>query len=76
MRPPTPPLKRDDGHLRKPESIASETSSTSRLRRLRNKPQAIDIMAEFSAIEAENMPEDDDEPIREDRERRIRFAEE
>lgn len=53
----------------------SSTSGTSRLRRLRGKPQVIDIMSEFSAIEAENMPPDEDEePIREDRERRIRFA--
>lgn len=68
-------------HLRKPESVHSETlsttSSTSHLRRLRGKPQVVDIMAEFSAIEAENMPvEEDEEPIRDDRSRRIRFAEE
>ncbi|CAK9783720.1 hypothetical protein CC85DRAFT_288322 [Cutaneotrichosporon oleaginosum] len=82
-RPPTPPLKKEEvltAHLRKPASVASETpsqtSTTSRLRRLRGKPQVIDIMAEFSAVEAENMPEDEEEPIREDRERRIRFAEE
>jgi hypothetical protein len=66
----------------RPGSIAStlnsEHSSTSRLRRLRAKPQVIDIMAEFSAVEAENMPPPEDEigaePIREDRERKIRFA--
>ncbi|BEJ13153.1 hypothetical protein CspHIS471_0303270 [Cutaneotrichosporon sp. HIS471] len=77
---PTVTQMRTDLHLRKPESVHSETpsqtSSTSHLRRLRGKPQVVDIMAEFSAIEAENMPpEEDEEPIREDRSRRIRFAE-
>ncbi|KAL1410141.1 hypothetical protein Q8F55_004144 [Vanrija albida] len=55
----------------------SQTSGTSRLRRLRGKPQVIDIMAEFSQFEADNTPvAEDEEPIRDDRERRIRFAEE
>lgn len=57
----------------------SGTSSTSRLRRLRGKPAVIDVMAEFTSVECENLPpqmDEDDEPIviREDRERRIRFA--
>ncbi|KAL7419895.1 hypothetical protein Q5752_005811 [Cryptotrichosporon argae] len=64
-------------------SIApSESSSTTRLRRLRAKPKAIDIMAEFSAQEAEWYAADVDEPkpvrVHEARDapaRRIRFAE-
>lgn len=55
----------------------SQASGTSRLRRQRGKPQVIDIMAEFSQMEADNTPlGEDEEPIRDDRERRIRFAEE
>lgn len=63
-------------------SIASNNSgsSTSRLRRLRGKPQVVDVMAEFSALEAERMPpapeEEEEDPVRDDRARRIRFAQE
>jgi hypothetical protein len=60
----------------------SGQSGTSRLRRLRGKPQVIDIMAEFSVVEAESMPPAENEeeearepvPVHDARERRIRFA--
>lgn len=85
-RPPTPPRTRSGSMSSSKRTLTvhdsavsvnskDSGSSTSRLRRLRGKPQVVDIMAEFSAFEAEHMPpEEEEEPIRDDRARRIRFA--
>lgn len=85
-RPPTPPRTRSGSMSSSKRTLTvhdsavsvnskDSGSSTSRLRRLRGKPQVVDIMAEFSALEAEHMPpEEEEEPIRDDRARRIRFA--